>query len=190
MNTMTPDAPQWARPSAHRTSFVSVTAWIFIGLSLFSTLIGLMQLLIFSIALSPQFAFAMEQAKQHMPQPFALTFGYLRIYMLAATVFSATMLVAAIALLRRKEWGRIAIIGVLAFGILWNLGGIVLQQWLLSSMVDDPHAPPPGSEAALAFYGVMIVVRVFSAVFALGVCVLFAWLIRRLRAPEIAAEFG
>jgi len=107
-----------------------------------------------------------------------------------ALIVSASTLCASIGLLLRHEWARIAFIGILVLGILWNIGGIVLQQWLMSSMLDfqNVRAPPP--ELAATMQGMMIAIRVFSALFAIGVSVLFGWIIQKLRSPEIAAEFG
>ena len=44
--------------------------------------------------------------------------------------------------------------------------------------------------SAVQMQGMMIAIRVFSALFAIGVSVLFGWIIQKLRSPEIAAEFG
>jgi len=178
--------PALAGPS----TFVTVTAWIFIGLSVCSTLISTLQNVLLSVMLSPEHGFPIQEAQQHMSPVFAFVFGHIRFYFLAFLIVSASTLCASIGLLLRHEWARIAFIGILVLGILWNIGGIVLQQWLMSSMLDfqNVRAPPP--ELAATMQGMMIAIRVFSALFAIGVSVLFGWIIQKLRSPEIAAEFG
>jgi hypothetical protein len=47
--------------------------------------------------------------------------------------------------------------------------------------------PPAEFEAAMR--GMMIAIRIFSALFAIGLSVLFGWMIRQLRSTAIAAEF-
>jgi hypothetical protein len=182
----------WQRGPTTPTSqstFVTVVAWIFIGLSAGSTLISILQNVLLNVVFSS--GFPVDDARKHMPPLVAFLFGHVRLYFLAFLLVSVATLCTSIGLLLRREWARIALIGILAFGILWMIGGIVLQQWLLPSIFDVGHLPaqaPPEFEAGMR--GMMMTIRIFSALWAIVISVLYGWIIWRLRSPAIAAEFG
>jgi hypothetical protein len=183
------ESPQWAPACTPRSNFVTVTAWIFIGLSTFSTLISVLQNIMITVMFSAQGGFPPPEAQQHMPPLFAFLFSHMRLYFLAFLVVSAATLLASIGLLMRRNWARIAFIGILALGIVWNIGGLVLQQWLASSMLEINREMRPPAEFEAVMRGMMIAIRIFSALFAIGLSVLFGWMIRQLRSTAIAAEF-
>jgi hypothetical protein len=183
------EAPQWAATYKAPSTFVTVTAWIFIGLSTFSTLISVLQNIMITVMFSAPGGFPPAEAQQHMPPLFAFLFSHMRLYFLAFLVVSAATLLASIGLLMRRNWARIAFIGILALGIVWNIGGLVLQQWLASSMLEINREMRPPAEFEAVMRGMMIAIRIFSALFAIGLSVLFGWMIRQLRSPAIAVEF-
>jgi uncharacterized membrane protein AbrB (regulator of aidB expression) len=77
-------------------------------------------------------------------------------------------------------------IAVLGLGIAWNLAAIALQQWVVGSMV-PPGAPADVRETIQVF---LLVIRLVSALTAIGISVLFGWLIKRLASIEVKREFG
>lgn len=174
-----------------RSSFVTVIAWIFIVISGFTTFISLLQnILINTVFPFEKFQEAKASAPK-MPPMFDFMFDHFRFFFLAFLLVSVVELVCAIGLLRRLNWARLMFVGILALGIVWTVGGLMLQHFMMDSMMrfqmDTAPSMPPDFEAQMK--GMMIAVRVFSALFALGFAVLYAWIIKRLLSPSIAAEF-
>jgi hypothetical protein len=94
---------------------------------------------------------------------------------------SALTLASSIGLLKRKNWARLIFVGLMALGIVWNLGGIVLQFAMFASMQNGfGH---PGMEV---FF---IAMSAVSILFAFGFSGIFGWIAKRLLSPAIAAEF-
>jgi hypothetical protein len=176
---------------ATRSSFVTVIAWIFIVISGFMTFISLLQ----NILINTVFPFDKIQIARAsappMPPIFDFMFDYFRIFFLAFLLVSAVKLVSAIGLLRRWNWARLVFVGILALGVVSSIGGLLLQQVMFDSMMKFPtdagRPMPPDFEANMR--GMMIAMRAFSAVFILGFAVLYAWIIKRLLSPSVAAEF-
>jgi len=169
-----------------------VLAWIFIVLAGFTTFISLLQnIMINTVFPLAQMRAASAAAPPGMPPFFYFIFDNMRLFFLAMLVVSAVTCASAIGLLLRQNWARLVFIAILALGIAWNLGGLVLQQIMIDSMMKFPmttgKSVPPDFEAGM--HGMMIAIRVFSAVFALGFSVLYGWLIKRLISPSIVAEF-
>jgi len=176
-------------PHAARSSFVTVVAWIFIALAAWSALISLLQnIMVNTIFPADLFAASTSRGANPMPPVFEFMVRHMHVLLLASLFASIATLVAAIGLLKRKNWGRVVFVGILTLGILWSLGGFVLQQFLLSSMTALPPDVP--AEFRTGFDQMALAIRVVSAVFILGFSVLFAWLIKRLLSPSIRAEFS
>jgi hypothetical protein len=175
-----------------KSTFVTVVAWIFIALDGLTSFILLIQ----NIVLNTVFPFdqlregmAKAQTAGRLPPYFASVFEHIRPFLAVMLIYVLIKLAAAIGLLNRQNWGRLLFIGILALGIAWSLVGIVLQQFMFSTMPmpAPPHAP---KEFEAMMQGMLIVIRVFSGIFAIGFAVLYAWMIRKLMSPAIAAEFA
>jgi hypothetical protein len=184
-----PDLPRGSE--APRSSFVTVVAWIFIVLAGFTTFISVLQNIMINTMFPLDELRTARASEPGMPPFFDFIFGNIRLFFLAILVVSAVTCASAIGLLLRKNWARLVFIAILALGIAWNLGGLVLQQIMIDSMMKFPmtagKSVPADFEAGMQ--GMMIAIRVFSAVFALGFSVLYGWLIKRLISPSIVAEF-
>lgn len=171
-----------------RSQFVTIVAWIFIVLGGFATFISLLQnVLINTVFPIDQMQDQIAQSPSPMPPMFHLMFDNIRLFFFAFLVVTLTTFVAAIGLLRRRNWARLLFIAILGLGIVWNLVGIVLQQMMVSQMLSFQPPAPPDFEAQMQ--GMMLATRVFSAIFAIGFSVLFGWMIKRLVAPGVVAEF-
>lgn len=175
------------------SAFVTVVAWIYIALGGFGTFILLMQnILVNTVFPFNQMREAEMQAhsKTQLPPFFFWIFGHIRLFLGVFLIWALIKFVSAIGLLRRRNWARVLFIGFLAFGIAWNIAAIVLQQFFISSMLTSMPLPPNAPENFNdVMEGMLIGIRVFSAVFAIGFSVLFAWMIKKLLSPAIAAEF-
>ena len=178
---------------AQRSTFVTVLAWIFIVLSGFSTLIALMQnaMLWFVFEGAPGVGDAMSKANQApgIPPFFGYFFRYFPVIFAAFLLLSATTLASSIGLLLRQEWARRLFIALMAFGIAWNFAGLAFQALFLMNMPPMPPLPPAQQHFASGFHWIMGLMLVFNLLIAIGFSVLFYWIIRRLRTPEIRREF-
>lgn len=185
---------EWATPAPARSAFVTVVAWIFIALDGMGLFISLLQ----NIVVNTVFSFdrlheaeMQAQSKMHVPPFFFWIFGHIRLFLGIFLIWTLIKFVSAIGLLRRQNWARLVFIGFLALGIAWNIAAIVLQQFFVSSMLTamppPPNAPKNFNEV---MQGMLIGIRVFSAIFAIGFSVLLAWMIKKLLSPVIVAEFA
>lgn len=173
-----------------RSSFVSVLAWIFIVMSGFSTLISILQ----NIMINTFFPLDQMQATMHdangrqaIPPAAEFMMSHFRLFFGVFLAVSAFTLATSIALLKRKNWARLVFIGLLGLGIVWNIGGLFIQQAMFSSMALPPVKAPV--EFQSTFKTMMTVMSVFSLVVAIAFSVLFGWIIKRLVSPEIRHEF-
>lgn len=171
-----------------KSTFVTVVAWIFIVLGGFSTFMTLLQnIMLF-------FLFPRDEMRQQMNSPefteqtpafFQFMFSYFDMFFLLAFVVSLTAFVSAIGLLKRYNWARIVFIALMALGIIWNLGGVVLQFTVFPSMQEmGGQAPPP------EFQMMQNVIMAVSLVMALAFSLLFGWIIKKLMSVPITEEFA
>ncbi|MGD8925780.1 MAG: hypothetical protein PVG20_02950 [Thioalkalispiraceae bacterium] len=169
-----------------KSSFVTILAWIFIVLAGFATFISIMQNIMINMVFpldEMQQQINSPEAQANIPNFASFMFSHLRLFFFSFLVVSSSTLIAAIGLLRRKNWARILFIVMMSFGIAWNLGGLILQQFMFSNM---PHMN--GSQP-VQFDVFVNVIRVFSFLMALAVSILFGWIIKRLVSPAIKQEF-
>jgi hypothetical protein len=85
--------------------------------------------------------------------------------------------------LRRREWARKALIAIMAFGILWNIGSAIADTMLFSANSPYNDASRPGE-----FGGMTAMVLVLTWIFALVMSALFFWILKRLASPSVRAE--
>lgn len=173
--------------TSNRSSFVTVVAWIFIVLSGLGTLVSIMQNIMIQVMFN---ATEMEKAMHAAPPPGVPPFAafmtsHFQLLFVAFLIISVSMLASSIGLLKRKNWARLIFICLMGLGILWNLGGLVLQLTMYSSM-QSSFANVPDAADMKSF---MIAMAVFSVIFALGFSVLFGWIAKRLLSPSIVTEF-
>jgi hypothetical protein len=176
--------------SLKRSDFVTILAWLFIALSGFAVFISLMQ------NLFVQFIFPLEKIAGAMQTPeasrlppvFRFMFKNIRFILLVFLAVTTSTLIASLGLLHRKNWARITFIGLMALGILWNLAGIILQQTMFTSFPQNLASRNIGFP--VNFNLILYIIKAATAVIALGLSVLFGWIIRKLISSEIRAEFS
>lgn len=176
---------------ADRSTFVTIVAWIFAIVAGAATVLGILQ----SITIHTMFAAdplraATDQVPGVMSAPplVRYLFGHLEVYFAVFLSLCALTFIAAVGLLWRRNWARIAFVTVLALGIVWNLGGLLIQHSALGSLALAPANAPAELRAALATMSTLVFA--FSVVLAVAFSALFAWIIRRLLSPDIRREFG
>jgi len=174
-----------------RSSFVTGLAWTFIGLAGFSTLIALLQNIMIALVFPmEEMRTAVRESEKAQPMPGVFRFMFQNFQYLFAgfLVLSAATLVAAIGLLKRKNWARLIFIFIMALGILWNLASLAMP-FLMDSMMAEIPAPPQSDfhDNFKLMWNIMIV---FTVVMCLAFAGLFAWVIKRLTSAEIRNEFA
>lgn len=181
-----------------RSTFVTVVAWIFIGLS------GLMSfIMLLDSVLLPQVFVPMLQQMQPMTDlsPFlGWYFGHIVWLCYLTLLLSLAHLLASICLLKRRDWGRRLFIGMIGLDIVYQVAGAALQWWLMGPMqhamlqtqfASMPRPLPAEQQAQMLqmMDSMMVFARVLSLVFAAALVVLFAWIIKRLCSAAIRREF-
>lgn len=169
------------------STFVTVIAWIFIILSGFTTLVAAYQnVMLYTMVPFNQMPIY-APGTENIPSFLRFVSEHVHLFVLSFLILSALTLAAAIGLFRRKNWARLVIVGILAFGIAWNLGGIALQQTMMSSMVDLSNAPAQHrAEIEQMLSNMMMIITALSVGFSL----LFAWIIKRLTSKAVRVEFN
>jgi hypothetical protein len=164
-----------------RSTFVTVLAWIFIVGSGFATFVSIMQVIMVSTMFSgDEFSSVPEDAP--VMAKFMSQYFHLFIYgFCALALFTFT---SSLALLKRKNWARLAFIVILGFGILWQVGGFAMQFAIFS----DFPAPPKG-EGFEDFERMTNLIRWFSFAMAIAISGLFVWVIKKLTTRPIVREF-
>lgn len=164
-----------------RSTFVTVLAWIFIVGAGFSFIVSIMQVIMVSTMFSGEEFRSMPENAPGFAQ-FMLRYIHIFIYATCAAILF--ILASSIALLKRKNWGRLAFIGILALGILWQIGSIIMQ----FSMFSELPMPPP-EKGFEGFERMSIIIRWFSLAIAIAISGLFIWLIKKLTSQPIVSEF-
>ena len=174
-------------PSA-RSTFVSVLAWAFIGLSAVATCMSLLQNVMVNL-LFPAFEMDLARvtASGRLPSIARVVIEHVRLFLAVYLLLSAATLVSSIGLLQRKEWARVAFIALMGIGIATNVGGVALSFAFFSAVPDvTPMAPPPFGDQARVMVGMIMGINLL---FTAALILLFGWIIKRLRSAEVRTEF-
>ncbi|HTV84586.1 MAG TPA: hypothetical protein VME63_04230 [Dyella sp.] len=180
-----------------RSTFVTVLAWIFIGLTGLASLISLLQNLMLQMVFVPLMAQQHTHLSQGMPPGMPVQMGWMfdhliwffRLFLL----MSLSVLIASIGLLLRKEWARKLFIGLMGFGMVYQVAGLFFQWWYFNAVFDHfpmpPHPKPDAQQVMQVMQGFINAMRIFSALMAIGIAGLFGWIIKKLASAPIRREF-
>ena len=158
-------------------TFVTVLAWVLISFTGLGAASALLQNVLVNIMLSmPEMGTATQASE---------AFLGMRILVAVLFLFLVFALASAIGLLKRKEWARRTVIALFAVGI--GFHALALLLFLLGAGVFAPSAP--ASEGQARFDSLVKLMVIPMAVAALGMSVLFAWLIKRLASVDVRREF-
>ena len=177
--------------SPERSDFVTVLAWVFIGLSGFAALMSIAQYAMFGMMMSlgpMRDAMNDAQTRGDIPPAFVFMFGHFHQLIGAFALLSLVTLIASVGLLKRRNWARLLFIFLMALGIAWNFAGVFLQRLILSRMPMLPPDKPPDFRGQ--FESMMAAMQVVGVVFALGFGVLYGWIIYRLLSAQVRSEFS
>ena len=168
--------------------FVTGVAWIFIVISGFSVAIALGQAL--ALLFWPPLVDVIDQYQATAAQQgeaatlAAFVLDNLAWMTLSNLFVSMLVLIAAIGLLKRFNWARLMFIVILGLMILWAIGSIFML-WQTAPF----DAPAAAAAYQPVFRGPSMSSLLFGTVFALLICLLIGWVIRRLCSAPIRAEF-
>lgn len=171
------------------SAFVTVVAWICIALSGAGALILLLQNLawFFLFRHTPLFQQPMQGLDlASMPEGVAFVLRHYQVFLPAMLLFGVLVLVSSIGLLKRLNWARWAIIGFMTICIIWQFAGLALQWKVMHDIEKINHLVIMGEQG---MQPLLVVSLVFWIVFALGMCALCGWIIKRLLSTEVAREF-
>lgn len=172
-----------ATPPA-RSGLVTAIAWILIAFTGFGILIASLQLMM-SVFLGQENTPMLPSGGSPLPPAAEFMFRHGHWLFVGFFLLSVLGLGSGIGLLRRQNWARLAVIGLLALGIVWNLGGAGASFFPFKDFM-PAEAPPEFSEK---FEGMFTTVMVVNLAIAVAFATFFAWLIRRLASPAIRREF-
>jgi hypothetical protein len=167
--------------------FVTVLAWIFIIIGGFSTFMAILQnvMLFFFF---PRDGFNQQisaaQFPDEMPTLFKIMFSHFDLFSVSFLVISSVTFISAIALLKRKNWARIMFILLMIVGIVWNVGGVVLQYFWFQTLPEMA-----GSQVPQEFEMMQNVTFSVGIVMAVAFTILFGWIIKKLSSQSIVTEF-
>ncbi len=186
--------------SEKKSTFVNVLGWILIIISGFSLLISIIENIMVNTVM-PEFEMpdpiptnnitdslsvyktfeSIEISNELGDFPFFL-FSNIKLIVALFGLLILTSFIISIAFLKRKNWGRLGLIILFLIGIAYSIAGLIFQ-WIFIESIDDgfPH-----------FYNIfgemMLLMKIFTAVIAIGLSVLFGWIIKKLTSKEIKDE--
>ncbi len=177
-----------ASATGDRSGFVTALAWVLIVFSGFSVFIGSIQNLFIHILVpTSKLDSALARTAHHgnIPAFAEFMFGNFKLILSVYLALSVATLISSIGLLKRGNWARLVIIGLMYVMIIGNIGGFILQL----SMFDD-MAVQVGVGAPALFETMMNVMMVFSALVVLAISGLCAFIIFKLSSEPIRREFA
>lgn len=170
-----------------RSTFVEIIAWVFIVLSGFAVLIGILQnIMVFMLFPEDVWVEMASEARQH-EMPGSALLAYFRYFFLFSLLLMIGILVTSVNLLRRREWARKMFVVFMLIGVVWAIGGL---GWQLLFLENFAEAAPQDPGAA----GMVDTMRnIFSFAFiamAAAFAGLYGWIAWKLTRPQIRAEFA
>jgi hypothetical protein len=172
------------------TSLVNGLAWSFIALSAGSLLLATVQYLLFAyvVQMEPLRATIADAINlKLLPCSAMAVVEHLPDIFMALFVTSLLTLLISIALLKRRNWARIAFVWIMIATAIMHIAGLLLPFYFMhdfSAALDD--MPPELRGVATT---VMNILSVMSVVMGIAFTSFFAWIARRLLSAEIRQEF-
>ncbi|HVK52219.1 MAG TPA: hypothetical protein VM469_10845 [Pseudoxanthomonas sp.] len=187
-SSMPPPLPR-AKPAAG-SSFVTILAWVSMGLGVLGVVGGLLQAVIMaSLNLGDELLAGLAQGNLHtlMPPQVLWLLEHLQLLNGVSVLFSLVTCVVSWALLRRYEWGRLGFIALLVLGVVFGMAMTAFMagvlEWMLAQAAGDAAMADPMLDQSLlmskaSMYAGTLVVALLHG--------LIGW---KLCTPEIRAEF-
>jgi len=168
-------------------AFVSGLAWTFIGLSALSAVLSAVLYVLSAhlLPMEPRRAAVAEAIHLKLLPPWSMTVLEQSTNLLIVCVAASLLtLLVSIALLKRKNWARVAFAWIMVATALLHLAGLVLPFYLMHDFFADMPPELRGIATRVA-----TVLSVVSGVMGLVFAGFFAWAAKRLFAGDIKREF-
>ncbi len=166
---------------------MTAIGWIFIALGAYgvvSTLFGIVMNNALMHAASMERLLSEIKGNSFGARYMQFVLGGHPLFQAFSFLVSAAGLVAAIGLLKRRNWARLLFIGYLIFAICGMIV-MVIVGFSLASNIQSPAGPTYQSQ----FTFFMLIAMVFGSVIILAFLILYLWIIKKLTSTAIRAEF-
>lgn len=177
-------------PPVTRSQFVTIMAWLSLGLALLGVVTGILQgvmLLAAPVDRSLLDAFAAGASGVALPPPLLWMFDHIGLLLLLSVLSSTLWAVASWGLLQRREWGRFGFIVLLAAGALLACAGAFAFDRLLADLTLQAGMDPADVDPLLA--NMQAATRMLMYGGALAIALLHGAIAWKLCTPGVRAEF-
>ncbi len=180
-----------AATAAKRTFFVTAIGWLGILFGLLTVLAVVAGAHLFNVNFGGpglDAELADMAADPRVPAYHGWLLTHLSLLFYAAVAFGLAVVALSIALLRRRNWGRLGILATLWLGVAANVAGAVAMLLLLDAFPDA--AAKELAAAGVDFERVMWGLKAMVVGAGMMVVSVHAWIIYRLVDVEARREFG
>ncbi|TMF07849.1 MAG: hypothetical protein E6I38_08375 [Chloroflexi bacterium] len=183
--------PATPAASGHRSTLVTVVAWVFLILSALATLGALMNVLILAVMPAATVDAIVSQVTQDtavthlLPAPYQFMMHHARLVALIKLVWWAAVLIASVGILQRREWARRTFVATLGIEIIVVILAFVMSQSMLMGIASQRASQsrtgqvPPGMGTGMALGGLLGV----------GIVAILLWLLLTFRSARVRNEF-
>jgi hypothetical protein len=177
----------------NRSSFVTITAWIFIALTGIGLVISILQNLVMHYYFQGEFPPQEMVAdihklgiEQNLPAIFIWLILHVKLLFFINFLFIASFFAASIGFLKRLGWARLAVIGLSAIAIAYFCLGLYIQLQTISAFerIEDTREIIAGINQGFGN------IKYASYAITAAICAGFAWVAKRLLDDDIASEFS
>lgn len=159
---MTNDNPAATEGLAASARFVRIVGWLLLGAGVIGVLISAAQVVMLS----------------ETPPGLAAD-GRARAVALGLLAVSCVVVVVAAAFIRRRAWARVALFAITILGIVANLVRLVSVRAIAPA---PPEAPPE-------YVSLLRLISIADVALPIVACLVFAWILWRLRSPAVRDQF-
>jgi hypothetical protein len=175
-----------ASSSPHAT-YIDNLAWTTLIISLVAIVMSLLLLLIpTGSSANVREGLAYSGIDITLPNSIAFIFDHLKMISLALFAFSVFSAISSHALLKRRDWARIAFIAMLALSIVANIVGVIYSVVSPEMRLSAKGLP---AEANAQIESILRIATGVNAILIIGLSIAMAWMIKRLMSEPIRREF-
>ncbi|GMQ91627.1 MAG: hypothetical protein BMS9Abin11_0936 [Gammaproteobacteria bacterium] len=176
---------------ARKTPFITIIAWVFIGLAAMILVAAIFQIVaIVFLNFGDMHNLMVTELEKTMKDSdmlglALLTLRYAWVMVVLVFFYAVTLLLTSIGLLKRREWARKTMIVLLVIAIFYELSDLAWQFYIMNSTMAPLMKEMPGFGS-----GIMAIVLAISAIMVLAFCALFVWVIIKLLSEKVRQEFA
>jgi formate hydrogenlyase subunit 3/multisubunit Na+/H+ antiporter MnhD subunit len=175
-------------PATPRSAFIDSLARTTLIISLVAIPISLLMLLTSSASnVDVREALAHGGFDITLPDSVVFVVKHLKTISLLLFAFSIFSAICSRAMLRRRNWARIAFIAMLALNIVANIVGVIYSFFSPAMRLSAKGLP---AEAQAQIEWTLQIAMAVNAILIIGLSVAMAWLMKRLMSDVIRREFG